>query len=112
MNSPCPRCFHSHCQRCVQSTCGPCIIDMTPMRLEKLRQVDLNLLITFVAMLGHTLISPGLDQFRREASRICKDHFVVAGHLNEPEEAKPARHARMPSHSAPCGKALSSVPFR
>ena len=82
---------------------------MTPMRLEKLRQVDLNLLITFVAMLGHTLISPGLDQFRREASRICKDHFVVAGHLNEPEEAKPARHARMPS---PFGALRQSVILR
>ena len=82
---------------------------MTPMRLEKLRQVDLNLLITFVAMLGHTLISPGLDQFRREASRICKDHLVAAGHLNEPEETKAARHTGMPS---PFGALRQSVILR
>src|SRR6266481_5112587 len=56
-----------------------------------------------------TLISPGLDQFRREASRICKDHFVAAGHLNEPEEAKAARHARMPS---PFGALRQSVILR
>src|SRR5215831_5939471 len=30
--------------------CGSCIIVIAPMRLEKLRQVDLNLLITFAAI--------------------------------------------------------------
>src|SRR6202790_3292493 len=30
--------------------CGSCIINMMPMRLEKLRQADLNLLITFAAI--------------------------------------------------------------
>src|SRR6202023_2278673 len=30
--------------------CGPCIMIMMAMRLEKLRQVDLNLLITFAAI--------------------------------------------------------------
>src|ERR1700676_3310629 len=32
------------------TTCGSCIIVITVMRLEKLRQVDLNLLITFAAI--------------------------------------------------------------
>src|SRR5258705_3214368 len=32
------------------TTCGSCIIVMAAMRLEKLRQVDLNLLITFAAI--------------------------------------------------------------
>src|SRR5882757_10681890 len=32
------------------STCGSCIINMMPMRLEKLRQADLNLLVTFAAI--------------------------------------------------------------
>ncbi|MGB8987334.1 MAG: LysR family transcriptional regulator, partial [Candidatus Sulfotelmatobacter sp.] len=31
-------------------TCGSCIIVIAVMRLEKLRQVDLNLLITFAAI--------------------------------------------------------------
>src|ERR1700681_5053649 len=31
-------------------TCDSCIMNMTTMRLEKLRQVDLNLLITFAAI--------------------------------------------------------------
>src|SRR6202030_727299 len=38
-----------------------------------------------------------------------KDHFVAAGHLNEPEEAKAARHARMPS---PFGALRQSVILR
>src|SRR5262249_16183373 len=32
------------------TACGSCIIIMVAMRLEKLRQVDLNLLITFAAI--------------------------------------------------------------
>ena len=32
------------------STCGSCIISMMPMRLEKLHQADLNLLVTFAAI--------------------------------------------------------------
>src|SRR5258706_12463291 len=32
------------------TTCGSCIMVMATMRLEKLRQVDLNLLITFAAI--------------------------------------------------------------
>src|SRR5580704_19727592 len=32
------------------TTCGSCIIIIAVMRLEKLRQVDLNLLITFAAI--------------------------------------------------------------
>ena len=30
--------------------CDSCIMNMMPMRLEQLRQVDLNLLITFAAL--------------------------------------------------------------
>src|SRR5438270_2742738 len=32
------------------SACRSCIMHMMPMRLEKLRQVDLNLLVTFAAI--------------------------------------------------------------
>src|SRR5260370_7003186 len=46
------------------TTCGSCIIVMVTMRLEKLRQVDLNLLITFAAVAEEKSITPAASRLR------------------------------------------------
>jgi hypothetical protein len=49
--------------------CGSCIIDIMAMRLEKLRQVDLNLLITFAAIAEEKSVNGGSVKAIAEPAR-------------------------------------------
>src|SRR5499425_1743277 len=69
------------------STCGSCIIIMTAMRLEKLRKVDLNLLITFAAIAEEKNITaaasrlllsqPAVSRALQRARVTFQDHLLV-----------------------------------
>src|SRR6202034_1095377 len=61
------------------TTCGSCIMLMAAMRLEKLRQVDLNLLITFAAIAEEKSITAA-------ASRLL---------LSQPAVSRALQRARM-----------------
>ena len=68
-------------------TCGSCIIVMIAMRLEKLRQVDLNLLITFAAIAQEKSITaaasrlllsqPAVSRALQRARAMFQDDLLV-----------------------------------
>src|SRR6202140_4194808 len=69
------------------TTCGSCIIVITVMRLEKLRQVDLNLLITFAAIAEEKSITaaasrlllsqPAVSRALQRARTMFQDDLLV-----------------------------------
>src|ERR1700724_1401315 len=69
------------------TTCGSCIIVMVAMRLESLRQVDLNLLITFAAIAEEKSITaaasrlllsqPAVSRALQRARAMFQDHLLV-----------------------------------
>src|SRR6267142_6272000 len=69
------------------TTCGSCIIVMAAMRLEKLRQVDLNLLITFAAIAEEKSITaaasrlllsqPAVSRALQRARMMLQDDLLV-----------------------------------
>src|SRR6266436_3563291 len=67
--------------------CDSCIIVIAPMRLEKLRQVDLNLLITFAAIAEEKSVTaaasrlllsqPAVSRALQRARAMFQDHLLV-----------------------------------
>src|SRR5215470_6951100 len=76
-----------HPVRWSTSACGSCIIVMVAMRLEKLRQVDLNLLITFAAIAEEKSITaaasrmllsqPAVSRALQRARAMFQDDLLV-----------------------------------
>ncbi len=69
------------------TTCGSCIMVMVAMRLEKPRQVDLNLLITFAAIAEEKSITaaasrlllsqPAVSRALQRARAMFQDHLLL-----------------------------------
>ena len=75
--------------------CGSCIMIMMAMRLEKLRQVDLNLLITFAAIAEEKSVTaaasrlllsqPAVSRALQRARALFQDDFQMASSPFESE---------------------------
>src|SRR5713101_6347775 len=69
------------------SACGSCIMNMMSMRLEKLRQADLNLLVTFAAIAEEKSITaaasrlflsqPAVSRALQRARAMFRDDLLV-----------------------------------
>src|SRR6202030_3354558 len=79
--------FRLHSQDAAMPLCGSCIMSIMPMRLEKLRQVDLNLLITFAAIAEEKSVTaaasrlllsqPAVSRALQRARTLFQDDLLV-----------------------------------
>src|SRR5258707_15670205 len=87
LNSPCCTLLAYTVKDDSLTTCGSCIIVMVAMRLEKLRQVHLNLLITFAAIAEEKSITaaasrlllsePAVSRALQRARTMFQDDLLV-----------------------------------